>query len=511
MRKFLFALLCILASSPATARWREARSAHFTIYSEARPDALREFATRLERFDAGLRLLRTLPARDDSPSNRLTIYLTENTGVISRLMGRSGSGVAGFYKGRAGSSMAMVPRTTGSEGFDNFDVWVVLLHEYGHHFMYRNYPAAYPVWFIEGYAEFGSTARFLPDGSIDYGLPAKHRTYAIDLSAAVPLRELLSGTIDQRTAYLGAAIYGRGWLLTHYLTFNQERAKQFGAYLSAINNGKPAKEAAATLGDVAPLNRELDDYSHSKMSYLRVPGHKLQIGKIDVRELSEGADAIMAVRMRSQYGVTDGQAQDLAESARKIGARYPDDPFVQTVVAEAELDAEMFEAAAAAADRALAAEPASVAAMVLRGRAEVEKLARDKSSDAAAWAAARRWLTRANRAEPGAPEPLFRYHESFTKQGVTPSANAVTGLLAALALAPEDDDLRFVVARQHMTDGKTAEARAALGPVAFRPHGGDDAKLAVKLLDTLDQKGAKEALALWAVEEAKKKEKGKKG
>lgn len=510
MRKLMFALALLGAASPATARWREARSAHFTIYSEAKPDALREFATRLERFDAGLRLLRNLPARDDSPSNRLTIYLTENTGVISRLMGRSGSGVAGFYKGRAGGSMAMVPRITGSEGYADFDVWVVLLHEYGHHFMYRNYPAAYPVWFIEGYAEFGSTARFLPDGSIDYGLPAKHQTYAIDLAAQVPLRELLSGTVDQRTPYLAQAIYGRGWLLTHFLTFNQERAKQFGAYLAAINNGKPAREAAATLGDVAPLNRELDDYSHSKMNYLRVPGHKLQIARIEVRELSEGADAIMAVRMRSHYGVTESQAKDLAESARKIGARYPDDPFVQTALAEAELDAEMFEAAAAAADRALAADPAAVPALVLRGRAEVEKLARDKNTDAAAWTAARRWLTRANRAEPGAPEPLWRYHESFTKQGVTPTANAVQGLLAALALAPEDDDVRFVVARQHMTDGKTAEARTALGPVAFRPHGGDQAKLAVKLLDMLDQKGAKEALALWAEEDVKKREKDKK-
>ncbi len=52
IRRLLLAGLAALAAvQPANAAWREASTDHFVIYSEQTENSLRDFATRLERFD----------------------------------------------------------------------------------------------------------------------------------------------------------------------------------------------------------------------------------------------------------------------------------------------------------------------------------------------------------------------------------------------------------------------------------------------------------------------------
>ncbi len=126
-------------ASEATAKWREASTEHFVIYSEESEDSLRKFADRLERYDAAMRLFRDIPPSDSGKATRLTIYLVSNVATVQRLMaGKSGGSVAGFYLPRATGSLAFVPRTSGL----SLDPEVVLRHEYAHHFMFNNYPGA---------------------------------------------------------------------------------------------------------------------------------------------------------------------------------------------------------------------------------------------------------------------------------------------------------------------------------------------------------------------------------
>ena len=54
--RILALLLAILAwAGPASAEWRQAQTSHFVIYSEDSEEGLRDFAARLERFDAAMR------------------------------------------------------------------------------------------------------------------------------------------------------------------------------------------------------------------------------------------------------------------------------------------------------------------------------------------------------------------------------------------------------------------------------------------------------------------------
>lgn len=499
MVRLLLTILIALTAMPAAAAWRVAESAHFIIYSEDKAENLRAFAEELERFDAAMRFLRSLENTPDSHTNKLTIFQVSNVSAVQKMMGGKASYVYGFYNGRAGNSIAFVPRRAGGSSSWDLTEQTVLLHEYAHHFMFRNYPVAFPIWFSEGWAEFNSTARFVADGSVDIGLPAKHRAAGLFLAAPLPLATMMQADKRQLNAEATDVLYGKGWLLTHYLSFAKEREDQLGRYLQAINKGEPSLAAAkSAFGDLTKLEGELHRYKNGRrMTYLRVPGHRLAIQPVSVRELSAGGDAIMPAFMQSRRGVNDETARKVLAEARAAARPYPDDPFVQLALAEAEIDAGNHDEAEKAADKVLAAEPNNVRALLFKGRVAIQRLKDKDKASAEEWKLARRWFTRANRAEPGAPEPLIYFYGSFADAGEKPTANAVEGLRSAVSLAAEDEGLRLMLGYQMLQDGKAPEARAALAPVAYHPHGGGLAEFASRVVAAIDKGGAEAGLKAW--------------
>jgi hypothetical protein len=183
LRALIFAL-ALLAPAVAQAAWREASTPHFLIYSEENAATLQAFATRLEKFDKAMRMMRGMDDPPVGPANRLTIYVVPSVASVQRVMGRDGRNLAGVYIPRATGSIAIVPRKTGGTGAYALNAETVLLHEYAHHFMFANAFVAYPAWFVEGFAEFNSTTKFEKDGSLGFGLPAAPRLRADD--AEVP-------------------------------------------------------------------------------------------------------------------------------------------------------------------------------------------------------------------------------------------------------------------------------------------------------------------------------------
>ncbi|WP_076068612.1 hypothetical protein [Sphingomonas montana] len=496
-RTGIVAALTILATPVAAAQWFEARSDHFVIYAPGSADTARDYATRLERFDKGLRVIRKRPDRPSDRSNPLFIYVLDNPAAVERLCGANGKrkpatcrNVAGFYQPRASGSVAFTPRRSGDGGKFDLDAQTVLFHEYAHHFMFANYTAAYPSWFTEGFAEFNGTARFERDGGLGFGIPALYRGYSLLRGQPMPVAELL--TVDNRKLKpeQRSVLYGRGWLLTHYLTFDKERDGQLGRYLTALNDGRSSLDAAtAAFGDLKQLDRDLDRYlMASRMKYLVIGKDRLPIGDIAVRPLTPGETAMLPVRMRSERGVDAVAGRDVAAQARLLAAPYPNDVMVQTWLAEAEYDARRDDLAEAAADRALAADPKARDAMLYKGRAHVRRAVLAHATDPAVWKEARSWFIKANRLDPEAAEPLMLFYDSFRAARVRPSDNAVLGLEKAFVLAPQDGGLRFRLAREYLRDNKRAEAKLVLAPLAYDPHSGPDNPAArlIARIDTAD-------------------------
>ena len=83
-----------------------------------------------------------------------------------------------------------------------------------------------------------STAKFERDGSVGLGLPAHHRAYGLMEGNNLPFEVLLANQIGKVTLEQRKSIYGRGWLLTHYLTFDPARKGQLQTYVQAIAKGQ---------------------------------------------------------------------------------------------------------------------------------------------------------------------------------------------------------------------------------------------------------------------------------
>lgn len=511
MRGLLALALGIAAiAAPARADWYQASSRHFLIYSEQKPGTLRQFAEELEKFDCAVRLVRKMDDLPPSQGNRLTIFVFSHADPVQKLAKDNSGMIAGFYRGRMAGSVAYVAlgdaapsqeeAATGSNIARSSDAVrddTTLLHEYSHHLMFQDVARPYPQWLVEGFAEFMSTAQFERDGSVGLGLPDKQRYAGLLQGSQLPLAKLIPGKYDKLTGEEFESVYGRGWLLTHYLTFEPSRKGQLEQFVGLLSSGTDALEAAhQAFGDLGKLDHELDAYlQRSRLQYVKISAAALKVGPIEVSKLSAAASAAIPFVAALKNDPDSKAAQALADSLGSLEQRAGADVFVETALAEADLDAKKFDAAEAAADRALVADPASVQAMILKGRARIERLAATKAP-AAEFTETRSWFLKANKLDPEDPQPLFEFYNSFVKQGISPNANAIDALHYASDLAPQDEDVRLMSASQYLADDKIKEGRAALIPVAYDPHGGQVAGMARQMIERIDARDIRGAMKL---------------
>lgn len=458
------------AWSPASASWLRATSAHFVVYANGSVDDLREQAVELERFDAMLRRFHATGENADAAFNKVTIYVVPSVDAIQRLT--NARNAAGFYLPRVTGSVAFTPRNAGGGSVTELSPKIVLFHEYAHHFMLGSYATAYPRWFAEGYAEFASTAT-KRDGAYWLGAPANHRAYALMAGPGLPAAKLFDPPAKMDDFQVDA-LYGRGWLLTHYLMLDAARHKQLADYLKLYGQGVPSSEAAKqTFGDLKALDRALDNYVRQRrLLAVRLTPESLGDPKVDIVPLSEGQAAMIDMRIRSTAGVDQKTARPLYARAAPVAARYPQDAVAQGWFAEIATDAGELDAAEHAADAALAADPQSSQALLYKARVLMARAVQAKASDPAQWDAARRFIVRANRIQNNDAAALVLFYQSFMLQGIAPREAAKRGLDRAVELVPQDPSTRFMDARQQILDDRVADAKRTLRPLAADPHAG---------------------------------------
>ncbi len=494
MRIPFLAVFALIAAAPASAAWQRASSPHFIIYADESPEKLRAFAEKLERFDKAVRIARSMKDPPVGDGGRLTVLVVP--GMLDVMKLKRGPGEAlGFYTPRYWGSVAVVPRVVPARSSTTPET--VFFHEYAHHLMFSDISTPVPAWLVEGFAEFMSTADVRKDGSVALGASGSHRggTMRRLERESVPLSVLLSGE-RLRDGYAISALYARGWLLAHYLTFEPTRRGQIEAYLAAIAAGRPQIDAARRVfGDLGRLDQELDSYvKRDKLALLDVPAALVKIGAVTVEQLGPGAREFIPLMMKIQVGVDPDKRAGLAAEARRLAAAHPTDPHMAMLLASSEIYAENFVAGDAAADRAIALNPQSAEALILKVRAVNGRL---RSGDkAVTFANARGLANRANRLDPENPEPLILFYRSFVQERVRPTANAIAALHYAADLAPHDMGLRLDSARRYLDDGKSREARARLVPLAYNPHGGKMAEHAQALIAQIDSGRAVPASAV---------------
>jgi tetratricopeptide (TPR) repeat protein len=483
----------LFVAAPGHAAWNEARSKHFVIYADENPRELHDFATKLERFDQAARVSMSMDDPEVGDGNRLTVFVVPTEKEVHEIMGDKKAWQAGLYTGRVTGSLAYVPRRTDSLE----DPDALFFHEYTHHLMMQDLDRPYPEWYVEGFAEFLSTAKFDPDGSVWFGAPLQSRAWTLLNEKPPSFQQLAAGIQPGMTDVDLDAFYGRSWLLTHYLLMDKSREGQLPRYIDALTKGEPPLQAAKEVfGDLKKLDGELNKYVTERILQFRIAGNRIRIGNVDVQPLSAGGAQVIMSRAKVKYGYEGEAAEALAAEVRSIERQYPGDGLVESTLAEAELDAGHPDAAEKAAARALAANPRDTEAMVLKGRAMEEK-AKNAAGDIRGrlFEQARQTFISANKLDTEDPKPLYEYYWSYLRQGIRPTDNAMEALHYASDLAPQDIGARMNSAIAYLEQGKVKEAGATLSVVAYSPHAGDASDVARRMMADIAAGDPKAALA----------------
>jgi tetratricopeptide (TPR) repeat protein len=478
IRLIRLAWLALLVSAPAaaSAEWKEATTTNFVVYAEGNDARLVEFATKLEKFNYVLRTYHGVTA-PPAPI-KLKVYLLPSIAAVGKMAG--GDGVAGYYISRA-RGLFMVGTRSRAPGAVNprsgpdyvdIDSESILLHEYTHHFMFQYFPAAYPTWYSEGFAEFWGATNFLPNDVVEVGQPVDYRYGSLVFNRWLPVRKLLTAQSYADVPEIDL-LYAEGWLLVRSTFDDPKQRKQLQAYLKAINDGASYEQAMKDgFGDVGELDSRLHDYAgKSKFTVLRLPFRKIEVGPITVRPVSPAEDAMMELSIELGQGILKREAAEFAGKVREAARRFPNDPFALALLSEAERLAGNRDAAAAAADRLLAAAPNDPRGLLQKALAEMEKLRSASSKDPKAWTAARQYLVRASRLAPNDPLVFEAFYDSYAGQGTLPPESAQAALYKAMELAPSDSELRYKVAADFEKRDMIPEAIAIIRPVAYElPH-----------------------------------------
>jgi cytochrome c-type biogenesis protein CcmH/NrfG len=498
LRLVAAALLATTVAAPVHAAWHEAKSKHFIIYADENPKALLDYASRLEKFDQAARTILRMDDPAVGDGNRLTVFVLPTDEAVRKLAGDETGFLKGFYTGRATGSLAYVPKRSAGQPNGGLGSDSIFYHEYAHHLMAQQLDHPYPEWYVEGFAEFLSTPQFKKDGSVGLGAPPQHRAWGLFNGKSLPLETLLGGgyQISAISKDERESIYGRGWLLVHFLFMSGKRNGQLDRYLADIAKGAPSLDAARSgFGDLKALDKELDAYLKQRtVMTFNVAAAGAQSGPIDIKPLSQGAGQVVLLRAKMKKGVDTAEQEALAAEIRKVQTRFPGDELVELTLAEAELDTVHVAAAEAAADRALRTNPKSTEGMVLKGRAVLARAVEAEGDPSKLFAEARRLFISANKLDPEDPEPLMEFYKAFLRESGQPTANAIEALHYASNLAPQDLGLRMNSAVAYLNEGKLKEARRTLVPVAYSPHGGGMATEARRMIVRIDAGDAQGAL-----------------
>lgn len=470
-RPLVIALALGAVPGLAHAEWRRAETEHFIVYSDGSERNLRDYAMRLERFDALVRSRTSLPPVRGA--RKLPVYLVANRRDLAIVRPGLPDGVRGFYSASERDIRAVVVRGLGDD---------ILLHEYAHHFMFQNFPGGYPGWFTEGFAEYFMTATVNDRGRATIGYFNPGRLHTLNQQAWIPMDTVLKARprdLDrrgQRSAY-----YAQSWLLLHYMFGDPERVRTLDAYLTAVVRGVDPVEALQTYFALTPetLERTLRGYLNGRMTYL-----ELDVPVIDpqvvVTRLPDSADDTLLFALDVRDGAPDSEGPGLLARARAIAVEHPQDPLILAALARAELEWGEPSAAEAALARILAAEPDNGEALTLL--AETRMSAGDALDDPTEreqlYRQARGLLARAMNADPTDYRVYRLLAHSRQAAADYPTYNDLETWRLAVAYAPQVLPIRGEAAEAMLRRDLHDEATALLLPVANDPHGGGNAERA---------------------------------
>ncbi|WP_420479941.1 DUF1570 domain-containing protein [Brevundimonas sp. FT23028] len=486
----MLAALTAFVAAPAQAQWLRAETAHFVVYGAVSESQIRAYAKKAERFDALLR--RYYPIEVDHEIPKLDIFLAD--GRRDMLLASPGisAGVGGYYSPNSGRIHAVVD-------LDAMSGDVVLFHEYAHHFMFQMRSNAYPSWFVEGFAEYYSTAD-IRDDRYQFGRhnPGRMNSLTRGANTWAPMEDLLTWRYTASGRFPGHQYYAQAWAMTHYFMSTPERTQMLGRYLNLVVNGQDSVSAMqqATGRTAGQLQDDLRRYLLGQINVL-TPAIDMPDPEVAVTRLSAAESALAWLNMRLDATAVKEPARDtpqdetaqqrqrreraerdaaetraaLIRETLAVAARYPDERIAILATAKAHRLALDPVAAMAALQPLLNDNETDGEMLRIAGFATLDQVA---SADPEAAVRLRRrasgYFARAMDSEPLDFRIYLGLNDTRAGQAQYPTDNDLATLEVAVTLAPQSFDARMRLGEAYLSRGMPDAAVLTVQPVANSPH-----------------------------------------
>ena len=495
-------LLALGAANAQATEWIRADSDHFTLYSTLGERATRSYVHKLEEFRTLSNLL--LGAADGGPQAKFVIYLINQDDMV-KVRPNFSNHVGGVYFNCGEGTLAYAGESHANidtfEGED--DSLITLFHEYSHYVMFQHARTYYPQWYVEGFAEFMSTAD-AGKGTISLGESSKMRTYTLAADRWISFEKVLNPDFGftgdkHNNDWEIQSFYAQSWLLTHYMLSSTNRAQDLNAYFARLAKGEPPIAAweAATNIPVKDLAGILQKYMEH-MYFLKVPVADYPDSSIAIAPVAPLLQSFLFDRSLLTTCPEHEQGQAILSRLNALKPTTGTDLEFNLTLARATLLYGKVEDAEAIVSALIDAHGDSFEANYLMGRIYLKEAQAASGKDRNdLMDAARGFLISAYKINKLDAPNLYYLATSFGDKPGFPEQNALNAANGAHLLAPGVAEYAAFDAFANLMNGKRDEAATLLQPMASDPHDHVHAERARKAIDAIKAgKPAPEVLAI---------------
>lgn len=415
----LLAALVLLSTGPES-RWTYAAGQHFEVYTTGGEAVARRAIEDFDRVHMYFELALKTPAIT-GPRTRLIVFSSRDEFAPYA----ANSSVKAFYQSDIDGDFIVLPGLKG-------DVMPAVTHEYAH-LVARRTGSHYPLWLDDGLAEYFSTV--MPAATkllIGAAPPERQRALGFGVRL-LPLERLFAVTresADYTSPSRATLFYAESWALTHMLLSDERYRDKSGELLARLAKGEPSALALTTV-----YGKPVDDITKDLSKYALRGSYKATQLDIALPPMTAAADTRAAsdfeagVALASLLAANPTHRDDARAAFDALQSQNPNDLFFNESMATFLVRAGQFDQARAYLSRAVQLKSAK--ARIYIHLADVKLTSIDE------------------------------------KERLDADIDALYD--TALALAPDDAEVRIQIARTLVERRKGAEALAMLAAITRVP------------------------------------------
>lgn len=312
-----FALgLVLVVAAPGYPETHAVRAPHFTVVTDAGPEAARAVARNLESFR--VLLDDAFPAERASHRDRVVVHAVSDASSMALLLPaiwehENARLPDGIFREGPDKDYVVVRLDAPSEG-----PYATVYHEYFHVFARERF-GRLPLWLDEGLAKFWEMTSIGTD-VVRIGEASRRNLKVLANEPSLPLPVLFAvdhGSPHYEETERSKLFYAQSWALVHYLLLGDETGEsrhQLAAYVRIASTSP-----APPFGDLEALARNVDRYvQRSRFSgFERSPPAGIAESELRVVKLSE-AEALAYRGELLVHGEAPERARPLLERALEL-------------------------------------------------------------------------------------------------------------------------------------------------------------------------------------------------